>query len=277
MFKFMLAPIEDYSDSALRTLCFTHGADLTFTEMARVEGIVRNNKPTLAKTLCLDSTPVQIQLLASNEEQLEKYLTNFKPFEGFMGFNLNMSCPSADIMKAGRGAGMVKRLTRAQSLVNIIKKHNYPVSIKLRLGMNSAEQNYKVYLRLIEGTNADFYIVHAKHGMQRSDEPTQSSSIYTECVEVAKKNGKEIIANGDLNTSAKIKEVQKLGVGGVMIARGALRNPAIFDSLKNELNFNSPNKKLPTIKELRKEYLDLSNLFCSPPKYKDNLLKWMMQ
>ncbi len=271
----MLAPIEDYSDSALRALCFAHGADLTFTQMARVEGIVRRNKPTLAKSLCCDSTPVQIQLLASNEEQLEKYLAGFKPHEGFMGFNLNMSCPSLDIMKAGRGAGMVKRLTRAQSLVNIIKKHNYPVSIKLRLGMNASEQNYKVYLRLIEGTNADFYIVHAKHGMQRSDEPAQPSSIYTECVEVAKKNGKEIIANGDLNSSAKVKEVQKLGVSGVMIARGALRNPAIFDVLKNELNFNSPNKKLPSIKELRKEYFDLTNKFSSPTKYKDNLLKWM--
>jgi len=273
----MLAPIEDYSDSTLRALCFTHGCDLTFTEMARVEGIVRNNKPTLAKTLCCDSTPVQIQLLASNEEQLEKYLTNFKTFEGFEGFNLNMSCPSADIMKAGRGAGMVKRLTRAQSLVNIIKKHNYPVSIKLRLGMNQAEQDYKVYLRLIEGTNADFYIVHAKHGMQRSDEPAQENSVYVACVEAAKKNGKIIIANGDLNSATKIREVQKTGVQGVMIARGALRNPSIFDSLKNELNFNSPNKKLPTVKELRKEYLDLANKFASPPKYRDNLLKWMMQ
>lgn len=273
----MLAPIEDYSDSALRTLCFTHGADLTFTEMTRVEGIVRNNKPTLAKTLCMDSTPVELQLLASNEEQLEKYVSQFKPFEGFKGFNLNMSCPSLDIMKAGRGAGMVKRLTKAQNLVKIIKKHNYPVSIKMRLGMNQAEQNYKVYLRLIEGSDADYFIVHPKHGMQRSDEPVQGNEIYVECIEAAKKNGKIIIANGDLNSSSKVREVQKIGVGGVMIARGALRNPAIFDSLKNELNYNSPNKKLPTIKELRKEYLDLANTFSSPPKYRDNLLKWMQQ
>lgn len=273
----MLAPIEDYSDSALRTLCFAHGADLTFTEMTRVEGIVRNNKPTLAKTLCLDSTPVQLQLLASNEEQLEKYISQFKPFEGFKGFNLNMSCPSADIMKAGRGAGMVKRLTKAQNLIKIIKKYNHPVSIKMRLGMNAYEQGHKVYLRLIEGTDADFYIVHAKHGMQRSDEEAQGNEIYVECVEAAKKNGKEIIANGNLDTASRIREVQKTKVSGVMIARSALRNPAIFDILKNELNFNSPNKKIPSIKELRSEYLDLANTFASPPKYKDNLLKWMQQ
>jgi tRNA-dihydrouridine synthase len=275
MFKFMLAPIEDYSDSAFRTLCFNHGADLTFTEMTRVEGIIRNNKPTLAKTLCMDSTPVELQLLASNEDQLEKYISSFKPFEGFKGFNLNMSCPSFEIMKAGRGAGMVKRLTKAQNLVKIIKKYNYPVSIKMRLGMNAYEQGHKVYLRLIEGADADYFIVHAKHGMQRSDEPPQGNEIYAECVEAAKKNGKNIIANGGMDSASKIKEVQKTKVDGVMIARAAMKNPSIFDSLKNELNFNSPKKKIPSIKELRSEYLDLANNFSSPPKYRENLLKLM--
>lgn len=275
MFRFMFAPIEDYSDSALRSLCFNHGADLTFTEMTRVEGIIRNNKPTLAKTLCLDSTPVEIQLLASNEEQLEKYISSFKPFEGFKGFNLNMSCPSAEIMKAGRGAGMVKRLTKAQNLVKIIQKYNYPVSIKMRLGVNKREQDYKVYLRLIENVDANYFIVHAKHGMQNSDEPTQGNEIYLECIESAKKRGVGIIANGGITTPKEVVELKKIGASGVMIARGALKNPSIFDYLKNETGFNKPKKKIPSIKELREEYIDLANKFSSPIKYRENLLKWM--
>lgn len=271
----MFAPIEDYSDSALRTLCYNHGADLTFTEMTRVEGIIRNNKPTLQKLVCMDSTPVEIQLLASNEMQLEKYVSNFNYFEGFKGFNLNMCCPSKDIIKAGRGAGMVKRLTKAQNLVKIIKKFNYPVSIKLRLGANILEQNYKVYLRLIEETDADYFIVHAKHGLQSSDELSQDNEVYVECVESAKKNGKKVIANGGFDSSLKIKNVQKTKVAGVMIARSALNNPGIFNILKNDLGINDPNKKIPLSKELRKEYLDLTKKFDSPPKYKQNLFKWM--
>ena len=37
----MLAPLEDFSDNALRTLCYRHGADLTFTEMIRVEALAK--------------------------------------------------------------------------------------------------------------------------------------------------------------------------------------------------------------------------------------------
>ncbi|OQA31096.1 MAG: tRNA-dihydrouridine synthase A [archaeon ADurb.Bin336] len=271
----MLAPIENYSDSALRTLCFNHGADLTFTEMTRVEGIIRNNKPTLAKILCCDSTPVEIQLLASNEEQLEKFVSSFKPFEGFRGFNLNMSCPSKELIKVGRGAGMVKRLTKAQNLVKIIQKYNYPVSIKMRLGANAFEQKHKVYLRLIEGSGADYYIVHPKHGSQNSDEEVQGNQIYEECLDSAKISGSKIIANGGITTPKKVIELKKIGVSGVMIARAALKNPSIFDYLKNEAGFNTPIKKIPSIKELKEEYTQLSNKFSSPHKYKENLSKLM--
>lgn len=270
MFRFLLAPLEDYSDNAFRTLCFNHGADLTFTEMARVEGFVRRNKPTLKKAEIHDATPVEIQLLAGREDQLEKYLAGFSPFPGFMGFNLNLSCPSKDVMKSGRGAAMVKRVAKTQRLAALIKK-KFPevsVSLKLRPGMNDFEKKHKVYLNSIKGVDADYYIVHAKTASQRSDEPCDDS-IYTECVEAA--NKKPIIANGGLNSVVKIKKVQSMGVKGIMIGRAAIKNPAIFDCLKNGLNMQ--NKKIPSIEELKNEYLFLSKKFNAPSKYNENVLK----
>jgi len=270
----MLAPLEDYSDSAFRTLCFKHGADLTFTEMARVEGIVRKNKPTLAKTLCHDSTPVQIQLLAGKEDHLEQYLSSFKTFEGFKGFNLNLSCPSPNVMKQGRGSAMVKRISKTNRLTSIIHSHNFPVSLKIRLGTNEYEKKHKVYLNSIREVDADFFIVHAKTASQRSDEPTDDS-IYAECLDIAKQKGVNIIANGGITTSSKVKELLKVGVNGVMIGRAAMSNPTIFNQLKNELNFNSPKKEVLSISQLRQEYLDIANKFSSAAKYRENLLKEM--
>ena len=261
MFKYMFAPIENYSDNALRTLCFNHGADLTFTEMTRVEGIIRRNKPTLTKIKISDNTPVQIQLLPGNEDQLDKYLTNFEGFDGFKGFNFNLSCPSRKVMKDGRGAAMVKRIEKTNRLISIVKKHNYPISLKIRLGANNIEKEYKVYVKLIEQTDPDFFIVHAKYGMQRSDEPTDDT-IYPACVDVAK--GKPIIANGGINTKKRVEKVKKLGVSGVMIGRPALQNPAIFDLLKD--------KATPSLAELKEEYLELATKFDAPLKYRKNLL-----
>ncbi|GAG25683.1 unnamed protein product, partial [marine sediment metagenome] len=109
LFSFMFAPMEGYSDCVLRTLCHTHGADLTFTEMAHVESFLRGNKPALAKIEASDSTPVQIQLLTGREDKLERFVEGFRPFPGFKGFNLNLSCPSMDVIRHGKGAAMVKR------------------------------------------------------------------------------------------------------------------------------------------------------------------------
>ena len=77
MFRLMLAPMEGYTDAALRTLCFRHGADLTFTEMAHVESLLRGNRPSLSKVAAHDSTPVQIQLLTGRDDQLDRFVAGF--------------------------------------------------------------------------------------------------------------------------------------------------------------------------------------------------------
>ncbi len=261
----MLAPLEDYSGPAFRSLCHKYGADLTFTEMVRVEGTVRNNKATLSKLCFPDNTPIQIQFLIGNENQLEKYLSSFKSFDGFEGFNLNLGCPSAEIIKAGRGAGMVKRLSKAQRTVAIVKKQNHPVSIKMRLGANALEKSYKVYLRLIQNVDVDFFIVHPKHGMVTSDEPTDDL-VYLECVDAAKARGIPIIANGGIDSKQKIDWLKSIGVGGAMIGRAAITNPSIFNLLLD--------KKVPSKEALTKEYAELSKKLGEKEKYLNNYLKW---
>jgi tRNA-dihydrouridine synthase B len=256
----MLAPMEDYTGPVFRKLCFDNGCDLTFTEMTRVEGIVRNNKATLSKIEIKDTTPIEIQLLSSNEEQLEKYILGFKPFEGFVGFNLNLCCPSKDITKYGRGGAMVRRVEKTNKLLKIIQKKGYSASIKLSLGLNYLEKQNKVYLQSIKETNADFYVVQTKTSAQKSREDFDYS-ILDECVDT----GKEIIANGNINTIKKVEKMKKIGCKGVMVGRGAVLNPAIFNQLKGN--------KTKTIKQLTKAYGLLQKQYCEKEKYYSNFLR----
>ncbi len=260
MFKYFLAPLEDYAGPAMRKICFDNGADLTFSEMTRVEGIVRNNKATLSKVEIKDNTPVQIQLLPSNEEQLEKYVKNFVTFDGFKGFNLNLCCPSKHIVSVGRGGAMVKRVEKTQKLVKIIQNENYPVSIKLSLGLNDFEKENKVYLQNILGTTADFYIVQTKTSAQKSGE-NYNYFVLGECVDT----GKKIIANGEINTNKKVNQIKKIGCKGVMIGRSAILNPAIFNELKG--------KKTKSFELLSSEYKTLCNKYNEKEKYYTNFLK----
>jgi len=264
MFRFMLAPMEDYTDCAFRALCHKHGADLTFTEVAKIDGLARGNKATLKKLNWQDPTPTQIQILPGKDEMLEKFLQEFNPEEGFMGFNFNFGCPAPEVVKVGRGCAMVKRVSKTNRLIEIVRKHNYPVSIKMRLGESEFQKSVKVYMNLINGTNPDFFVVHARTGTQTYND-LPDYSVFEECVA----SGKEIIANGNIDNIAKVEQLKKVGVKGVMVGRAAVRNPAIFEQL---------NGKPPTsIEQLKSEYSLLAQKYESDPRHQKNILMRMGQ
>jgi tRNA-dihydrouridine synthase len=266
----MLAPLERYSDSVFRTLTYNHGADLTFTEMSHVESFLNRNKASLEKIEPRDATPVQIQLLTGNEGKLDRFLSGFKPYDGFRGFNLNLSCPSKDVIRQGKGAAMVKRGAKTARLVSVIRDHGHPVSVKMRLGLNRFEADRKFYLNNLGGVDPDFFVVHAKHAAQSSGE-REENSVYTECVEAAR--GIPVIANGGIETPEMVRSLVGMGVGGVMMGRPALGNPAIFDYLKNELGVNYPPKPIPTTDDLRLEYDDIYETIGGSDMYRSRFLK----
>lgn len=162
---------------------------------------------------------------------------------------------------------MVKRTAKTDRLVSIVHHHGYDCSVKLRLGVNDYEKQQKVYLNSLKMVNADFFIIHAKTAVQES-RGSEDYSVYPECVEAAA--GKPVIANGGLDSSEKVKEVQAMGVSGVMIGRAALSNPAVFDVLRNELGFHDPPTLIPGIEDLRKEYQRLHSNFRGQKKYSES-------
>ena len=259
-FTYMLAPLEDTSDQALRTLCHKYGADITFTEMARTDSLARNNKATLSRTILQDETPTWIQITGSQDNLLKRYLAHFEPQKGFLGFNFNIGCPAPQMIKNGLGCAMIKRISKMKKLVQIVKDYSYPVSIKMRLGLNRFEKERKVYLNLIDAVDVEFFVIHGRYGSQTYEEPADYDAII-ECA----KSGKNIVANGDIITKDQVELFRSSGVKGVMIGRAAVFNPAIFNILKGQ--------PAPDLNHLKLEYLELSNRFNAPFKYQKNVLK----
>ncbi len=261
----MLAPMEDVTDEAFRELCFLHGADLTFTEMTRLDGLMRHNKSTQRKIEIRNQVPTQIQLATQKESDMEQFLKAFEPTKGFAGINLNLGCPSPNLIQQGLGCSMIKRVSKVERLVKMVKDRGYPCSIKMRLGLNLFEKQKKVYLNLINGVDADFFVVHARHGSEHY-ETKPDYAVYPECVQT----GKNIIANGDIDSEQKVTLLKEMGVKGIMIARPAVRNPAIFERLKD--------LKETDAETLKREYLDLLTRYPSGKIiYRENVLKRLGQ
>ncbi len=225
----MLAPMEGITDNALRTLCYHNGADLTFTEMARVDNLSKLKKGELDKISITSPTPTQIQLAGAKIREYEKFLAGFEPTEGFKGFNLNLGCPSPAFIRQGLGAAMIKRISRVNDIVKLIGKSGFECSIKLRLGLNGYEKEKGAYLNLIKNVDASFFAVHARTAKQTEKDPADFA-VYSKCVET----GKRIVANGDIKTRDQVKVLEELGLAGAMIGRAAVANPRIFNELKSE-------------------------------------------
>jgi len=251
-FEYMLAPVEDMTSNAFRTICHRYGADLTFTEMTRVEGLARKNKSTWSRIDLKDDTPTVIQLLGAKEFCFKKFLSMFEPPKGFKGFNLNVGCPNPQVVKLGQGC----------AIIEIFRDHSFPASIKMRLGINKKDKENKAYLHLIEAVDADFFVVHARYGSQTYAEPADFS-VYEECV----RTGRNIIANGDIKTKEQAESLKGIGVKGVMVGRAAILDPSIFNKLKGVSS--------PDLKIIMKEYMELSKNFDEPFKYSKNIIKHM--
>jgi len=262
-FQYMLAPMEDFTDNAFRTLCFRHGADMTFTELLRIEALAKNVTNTWERIEKKDNTPVVVQLLGSSEKDLEKFLGMFEPFDGFKGFNLNLGCPDPQAVSLGYGCAMIKNFSKVKRMVDIIKNKGYSCSVKMRLGKDNKEKEKKFYLNTIKEVDADFFIVHARHGKQGYDEKPDYS-VFPECG----RTGKTIIANGDIDSKEKVELLKSYGVSGVMIGRAAVSNPQIFDKLKGN--------KLENPEKIRKEYNELALKYDAPFRYRKNVLKRML-
>lgn len=256
----MLAPMEKIIDSCFRTISYRYGADLTFTELIRFETLAKRNKSALKRIVLYDETPSMIQIMGKDERLLEVFLNNFEPSHGFQGFDLNLGCPSQHYVRSGIGVAMVKRPTKSKRIVDIIKDHGYSVSVKLRLGMNKQEKIDKIYLKLIEKVDADFFTVHARYRSEGFDRPADWS-VFSECVDT----GKDIIANGDIKTKEDVEIMKSYGCKGVMIGRAAIKDPALFGRLKG--------LTVPPIEQIKEEYMEL----CKTREfnYSENVLKYL--
>jgi len=258
-FIYALAPMEKFTNDSFRFLAHKHGADLTFTEMVMFDALAKNNKTSLERIKITNNVPTEIQIAGLNENHLRKFLENFTPEPGFSGFCLNIGCPSPKLINHGMGCAMIRRVSKVERLVRIIKAKGFRASVKLRLGANRYEFEKRVYINLIKGVSADYFIVHARHGKQSLDEPSNWSAFKKCC-----KTGKTIIANGDIKTLHNVELLREFGVSGVMIGRAAIRNPAIFDKLKGAT-------KIP---KLKSEYLEISK-DDKNKIYRKNVLKFL--
>jgi tRNA-dihydrouridine synthase B len=225
---FGLAPMAGMTDTAFRRLVKRRGGcGLVVTEMVSSEGLVRGIDRTLEYAeYTEEERPVSIQIFGGEPE---KMAAAAQIVEG-MGADIvdvNMGCPVPKIAKHNAGCSLMREPSHAQAIVSAMTKAvKIPVTVKMRAGWDANEINAPELARRMEDAGAAAITVHGRTAAQSYT----GSSDWNLIDHVARTVGIPVFGSGDcVEPSHLVQRLQDSRVSGVLVGRGALRNPWIFE------------------------------------------------
>lgn len=244
-YPLFLAPMEDVTDPAFRLLCKGFGADMVYSEFISADALIRDIQRTKEKlTIHEEERPVVIQLYGREPEPIAEAAKRAEEANPDI-IDLNFGCPVKKVAGKGGGAGLLKDVPKLLEIVKaVVKAVNKPVTVKTRLGW---DENSKIITTLAEQIQDCGAKALAIHGRTRSQMYTGEAD-WTLIGEV-KANPRikiPIIGNGDITTPERAKECfETYGVDAVMIGRGSIGQPWIFEDIKYYLETGKKIDKKP--------------------------------
>ena len=238
----LLAPMEDVTDSSFRLMCKRFGADVVYSEFVSSEALIRHVNKTKAKlTIDPGERPVAIQLYGKEvDTMIEAARLCEEAHPDFI--DLNFGCPVKKVANKGAGAGMLRNIPLMLQITReVVKAVKIPVTVKTRLGWDA---NDIIITELAEQLQDCGIAALTIHGRTRTQMYSgEADWTWIGQVKYHPRIHIPIIGNGDITTPEKCKEVfDRYGVDGVMIGRGSIGRPWIFNEVKH---FLSTGKKLP--------------------------------
>ena len=225
---FALAPMAGMTDTAFRRLVKRRGGcGLVVTEMVSSEGLVRGIDRTLEYAeYTEEERPVSIQIFGGDPE---KMAAAAQIVEG-MGADIvdvNMGCPVPKIAKHNAGCSLMREPEHAASVVRAMARAvSIPVTVKMRAGWDANAINAPELAQRMEDAGAAALAVHGRTAAQSYS----GLSDWDLIARVAGGVGIPVFGSGDcVEASQLVDKTTRSGVSGVLVGRGALRNPWIFE------------------------------------------------
>jgi tRNA-dihydrouridine synthase B len=224
---FALAPMAGMTDTAFRRLVKREGGcGLVVTEMVSSEGLVRGIDRTLEYAeYTEEERPVSIQIFGGDPD---KMAAAAQIVEG-MGADIvdvNMGCPVPKIAKHNAGCSLMREPGHAASVVRAMAQAvRIPVTVKMRAGWDATEINAPDLAKRMEDAGAAAVAVHGRTAAQSYS----GFSDWDLIARVAEGVGIPVFGSGDcIEPGQLVDRLSNAGVSGVLVGRGALRNPWIF-------------------------------------------------
>jgi tRNA-dihydrouridine synthase B len=242
-----LAPMAGVSDPALRLQCKKMGAGLVVTEFTNIHSIVakENQLKERMKTIqefiefSDEERPLSIQLFGSDLIALEKAAKIVEPYFDIIDYN--MGCPAPHITQQMAGGALLQEVNLTQqifsTLVNAVKK---PVTLKIRSGVTDASKFlFRDIAEIAEDEGIQMITFHPRTVSQGYS----GNADWNLIKELKEISNIPIVGNGDITTPEDAKNmIDNTNCDYVMIGRGAMGNPFLFEQINDYLKTNSYNE-----------------------------------
>jgi nifR3 family TIM-barrel protein len=263
-----LAPMEDVTYKSFRYLCKKYGADVMYTEFVASEALIRDVERTKRKMTIFEfDRPLAIQIYGSNIDSMAlaaKVAELVQP--DFI--DINFGCPMKKIAGKGAGAGLLRDIPKMVKMAEeVVKAVQLPVTAKTRLGWDMDDQPIVEVAERLQDAGIQALAIH---GRTRSQLYTGSAD--WSLIAKVKNNPRmkiPIIGNGDISGPEKAKELlDQSGVDGLMIGRGSIGRPWIFQEVRHFLNTGEilPPPSVPFVVENVKDQLNQSLTWKDDPR-----------
>lgn len=253
----VLAPMEDVTDTSFRLICRRLGADLVYTEFTSSEALIRDIPKAIQKIrLTEEERPVGIQIFGSVELSVQEAV---KKAEGHHPdlIDINCGCWTKRHAARGEGAGLLRDLPRMERIIKAaVRSTHLPVTVKTRLGWDQENIVILDVAKIVEQAGAKAITVHCRTRSQGY----KGRADWTWLEKIKRHVAIPVIGNGDVISDEDVSVMFETGCDGVMIGRGAIDNPWIFQQARHYLKTGS-HLPLPSLKErveLCIEHLKLS-------------------
>jgi nifR3 family TIM-barrel protein len=229
--RILLAPLAGIGNWFVRLQAKRHGAGLAVSEMVSSFALHYRNERTLRELLVLhpDEHPVSIQLFGHDAEVMRSGAA-IAAAAGADLIDINMGCPVPKVRKTGAGAQLLADPELALELARAAREGSgLPVTVKLRSGISSKDRSgFDLAIRLAEEAGVAAIGFHPRAAVQgHKGKPNYAlTRALTERIEVP-----VIVSGGIFGADAARRAYEESGADAVMIARGSLGNPWVFEEL----------------------------------------------
>lgn len=229
-----LSPMQDITDLPFMRLIDKYGGpDYYVTEYFRVYENSPINKYIL-RSIVENSTgkPIFAQMIGKDIKWLVKTAKQLMEYD-VAGIDINLGCPAPVVCRKDAGGGLLRNPLALRSLLGSLREAvEGRFTVKTRVGYESDDE-FLSLLDVFKSVDIDALAIHGRTVKERYQTPVHTDKVKLAVEQMAC----PVVANGNVvNVATGLEYLNRTGAAGLMIGRGAIRSPWIFEQLKQSFS-----------------------------------------